>query len=63
MLRGGRASSATASVLTSTDLHAHNTFEQQAITEPKTELVKLTGEVLTLAFPPASVTSMQIMLS
>jgi alpha-N-arabinofuranosidase len=62
-LRGGRASSATASVLTSTDLHAHNTFENQAIAEPKTDSVSVSQPVLSFTFPPASVTKLHIELS
>ena len=63
VLRGGRASSAVANVLTSTDLHAHNTFERQAITEPKIEPVSVSEAGFTFIFPPASVTKLIITLS
>jgi alpha-N-arabinofuranosidase len=63
VLRGGRASSAVADVLTSTDLHAHNTFEHQAITEPTTEPVNISGAGLAFTFPPASITKLSITLS
>jgi len=63
VVRGGRLSGAVASVLTSTDLHAHNTFEHQAITEPKTEPVNVSEKGFTFSFPPASVTRLSITLS
>jgi alpha-N-arabinofuranosidase len=63
VLRGGRASTAAASVLTSKDLHAHNTFEHQAITEPKAASVSVSQPVLSFTFPPASVTKLRIEIS
>jgi alpha-N-arabinofuranosidase len=63
MLRGGRASSATASVLTSKDLNAHNSFEHQAVTEPKPESVSVGQPAFSFTFPPASVTKLHIELS
>ena len=62
VLHGGRAASATASVLTSTDLHAHNTFENQAFPQPKTSSVSV-SPALSFTFPPASVTKLSIELS
>jgi len=63
VLRGARASSATASVLTSSDLHAHNTLENQAFPEPKTDSVRVSQPVLSFTFPPASITKLRIELS
>jgi len=60
-LRGG-AMPGTASVTTlaSSDLHAHNTFEQPDALAPETRAVRLSGDRWTYAFPPASVTVMRI---
>lgn len=55
-LRGARISSATATVLSSPDIHAHNTFAQPAILEPQTRKLDLKDPGLTFVFPPASVT-------
>jgi len=63
VLRGARASSATATVLTSSDLHAHNTLENQAFPEPKTASVSVSQPVLSFTFPRASVTKLRIELS
>jgi alpha-L-arabinofuranosidase len=63
VLRGATPMHATAEVLTNADLHAHNTFEHQAVTEPKPEAVSVNGSALQFTFPPASVTKLSIGLS
>lgn len=63
ILHGAGAASATAEVLTNTDLSAHNTFEHQAVTEPKKETVNVSGSSLQFTFPAASVTKLTVMLA
>jgi alpha-N-arabinofuranosidase len=62
-IRGARAASATARVLTSPDVHAHNTFENPRAVVPRDATVAIGGNG-TIAFelPPASVTRLAIAL-
>ena len=62
VIRGARASSAQARVLTALDVHAHNTFENPNVVEPRNEQVTVTAGVVSFRFPPASVTRLQIAL-
>ncbi len=55
--------SAKATVLTSQDIHAHNTFEQQNAVHPKEAVVQTQGRVLHFDFPPASVVKLEIELT
>jgi alpha-N-arabinofuranosidase len=57
------AKSATAEVLANPDIHAHNTFEHQAVTEPKAETVSVSGSSLQFTFPAASVTKLTVTLT
>jgi alpha-N-arabinofuranosidase len=61
-VRGGRLASAEARVLTSTDVHAHNTFENPRAVEPRNEQVRVTAGDVAFSFPPASVTRLLITL-
>ena len=63
ILRGGTVRSATASVLSSTDMHAHNSFEQSQVSGPVQAAVRLDGNQLHFTFPPASVTALTINLA
>lgn len=61
---GARIASGQARVLTSTDIHAHNSFENPHGLEPKDEPVNTgTGGKLVYRFAPASVTRLQLMLT
>jgi alpha-L-arabinofuranosidase len=62
-LRGTRLSSAAVTVLTSSDIHAHNTFDQPAALEPQSRALEAKGPGLTLVFPPASVTRLSVSLA
>jgi alpha-L-arabinofuranosidase len=62
-LRGARASSVEARVLTAPDVHAHNTFENPRAVEPRSEQVSVTPGDLVFQFPPASVTRLLITLT
>jgi alpha-N-arabinofuranosidase len=64
VLRGGAGpSTANMTVLTASDIHAHNTFEQQNAVVPQKKVLNLSGSTLTITFPPASVSAVQVMLS
>jgi alpha-N-arabinofuranosidase len=63
VLHGANAASASGTVLSSGDIHAHNTFEQQDAVAPKQAEVKLQGSVLQFNFPPACVAKLQIELT
>jgi alpha-L-arabinofuranosidase len=61
-IRGARAATAQARVLTMPDVHAHNTFENPSAVQPRNEQVTVSSGAITYRFPPASVTRMQITL-
>jgi alpha-L-arabinofuranosidase len=61
-MRGTRFGSGTATTLTSSDIHAHNTFEQRDAIVPATNNVQANAKVLAYTFPPASVTKLAIAL-
>lgn len=62
VVRGARVGSAQARVLSALDVHAHNTFENPNLVEPRNEQVTVTPGVVSFRFPPASVTRLQIAL-
>jgi alpha-N-arabinofuranosidase len=61
-VRGARIESARARVLTSSDIHAHNTFENPRAVEPRDEQVSVSAGALVYRFAPASVTRLQMAL-
>ncbi len=63
VLRGGEAKSASVSVLTHDDIHAHNTFESPHSVSPKEESLSISGADLHHTFPAASVTALSISLT
>jgi len=63
VLRGAAVKSGSATVLTNSDIHAHNTFEQKQVVVPETRPVEVKGEALHYLFPPASVTKLSLTLS
>jgi alpha-N-arabinofuranosidase len=62
VLRGASVKSGEATVLTHSDIHAHNTFAQPNLVVPRTQQVK-TGNSLMFTFPAASVTALRLQLS
>jgi alpha-N-arabinofuranosidase len=60
VMRGASIKSGTATVLTSPDIHAHNTFEQRTALVPQTKPMD-SGSRFT--FPPASVTKLTLTLA
>ena len=59
-VRGGRPTAVQVRVLAMPDVHAHNTFENPGVVQPRNETAVLTGGTISYRFPPASVTRMQI---
>lgn len=62
IVRGARISSAQAKVLSASDVHAHNTFENPRALEPREEKVTVKNGALIFSFAPASVTRLQLNL-
>jgi alpha-N-arabinofuranosidase len=61
-IRGAAAKAGTISVLTNSDIHAHNTFDQPDILVPKKNKIDVYGSTLVHEFPPASVSALEIEL-
>jgi alpha-L-arabinofuranosidase len=62
-IRGAAIKSGLATVLTNSDIHAHNTFDQRNVVVPETKTLEITGRTLNYAFPAASVTKLALTLS
>lgn len=62
-LRGALLKSGSATTLTNSDIHAHNTFAHRDVVTPQTKGLDIKGRTLTYAFPPASVTKLALTLS
>ncbi len=63
VVRGATITSGSATTLTNTDMHAHNTFEQTNVVVPRTEAVQPSSGTLVHTFPPASVTKLALNLA
>jgi alpha-L-arabinofuranosidase len=63
LLKGASAASATARVITNSDIHAHNTFEHRDAVAPQSREVSIAGGQPAFTFPPASVTALSIRLT
>jgi alpha-N-arabinofuranosidase len=61
-VRGASIKSGTTTVLTNSDLHAHNSFDRQNEVTPQVKDLQPTGGVLTIPIPPASVTKLELSL-
>ncbi|MGA2743262.1 MAG: alpha-L-arabinofuranosidase C-terminal domain-containing protein [Candidatus Sulfotelmatobacter sp.] len=61
-VRGAQLKTATATVLTHTDIHAHNTFTEKRVVVPQTQSAEIKGDVLNFRFAPASVTKLTVQL-
>lgn len=62
-VRGAKLKNATAAVLTHSDIHAHNTFDQRNVVTPKQQSAEIKGDVLNFRFPAASVTKLAVQLA
>jgi alpha-N-arabinofuranosidase len=63
VIQGARVQSGEATVLTATDIHAYNTFEQRQAVAPKTQRAEVKGDTLIFRFPAASVTKLALQLT
>jgi len=63
LVRGANVASATATVLTGEDIHAHNTFEQQNAVSPKELAIRKQGRAVYCNFPPACVAKLELELT
>jgi alpha-N-arabinofuranosidase len=63
ILHSAKINSASATVLTDSDIHAHNTFTQKRAVIPQRKALDVTGPNLTHTFPPASVTKLTLDLA
>jgi alpha-L-arabinofuranosidase len=61
-LRGGTVKEASMTLLTHSDIHAHNTFDQQNVVAPQAKALSMDAGVLVVEFPPASVAALNIQL-
>jgi len=61
-VRGGRVVSGSATTLTSSDIHAHNTFAEPAALEPQTKKLEVSGAEFTVVLPAASVNKFTLAL-
>jgi alpha-N-arabinofuranosidase len=61
-VRGAGLGSATAVTLAAPDVHAHNTFQEPRVVEPRSERIDVRGSGFTHRFPPASVSKLEISL-
>ena len=61
-VRSASIKSATMTVLTNSDLHAHNTFDQKNEVTPQVKDLQSTGSAITVQIQPASVTKLELSL-
>jgi len=62
-VRGASIQSGSATTLTHTDIHAHNTFEQRDVVAPQNRSVNAKNGTLTFIFAPASVNKLVLTLA
>jgi alpha-L-arabinofuranosidase len=59
---GATVQSATVTVLTDSDIHAHNSFARKNAIQPESKTLEMKGKNLNHVFPPASVTKLSLRL-
>ncbi len=62
-VRGANIRSGTATTITHSDIHAHNSFDQRNVVSPQTRAVEVKGTLVTLQIPPASVIKLSLLLA
>lgn len=62
VIRGAKVKSGSASVMTSSDIHARNTFDQRAAISPSTAPLDIKGDAPVFRFPAASVVKLTLTL-
>jgi alpha-L-arabinofuranosidase len=63
VLRGATAKSGTLTVLSNSDIHAHNTYQEKDKVHPVTKQVNISGGTFVMEFPAASVSALQVDLA
>jgi alpha-N-arabinofuranosidase len=63
VIHQAKIKSASATVLTNSDIHAHNTFDQRTVVTPQTKTVEPPQGALVYNLPPASVTKLSLALA
>jgi alpha-L-arabinofuranosidase len=63
VIRGASVASGSSTVLTHSDIHAHNTLEQPDVIAPQAQQLSITGPGLVFTFAPASVTKLALTLT
>lgn len=63
VIRGAQIQSGTATVLTASDIHAHNTFEQRDVVTPEPKSFAANNRMPVFTFPAASVTKLNLQLA
>ncbi|MFZ0295019.1 MAG: alpha-L-arabinofuranosidase C-terminal domain-containing protein [Candidatus Sulfotelmatobacter sp.] len=61
-VRSASIKSGTITVLTNSDLRAHNTFDRKDEVTPQVKDLQSTGSAITAQIPPASVTKLELSL-
>jgi len=62
-IRGASLQSGSATTLTGSDIHAHNTFEHRDVVVPQSKALEIKGKMLNYRFPAASVTKLELSLA
>jgi alpha-N-arabinofuranosidase len=62
-VRGSGFKLGSATTLTHSDIHAHNTFDHRDVVTPQTKTLEIKGRALNYTFPPASVTKLAVTLT
>jgi alpha-L-arabinofuranosidase len=62
-IRGANLRAGTATTLTHSDIHAHNSFAERTLVSPQVKSVEIKGKVVLYDFPPASVTKLSLTLA
>ncbi len=63
VVRGAKIKAAMATILTHSDIHAHNTFANRDVVTPRTQNVEVASDALNFRFLPASVTKLAVQLA
>jgi alpha-L-arabinofuranosidase len=61
-VRGASLKSGSATTVTNSDIHAHNTFAERNTVSPQIKALDFRGAVLSYSFPPASATKLTLSL-
>jgi alpha-N-arabinofuranosidase len=63
LMQQAKVKSASATVLTHSDIHAHNTFDQRSVVSPQNKTIDPAQGAIVCTLPPASVTKLSLTLA